>query len=58
MLSFGKEARSYSGIRLKGKRSDDGNVFIGLMSPPFRPMDGFHYVLAPQGKVISFDHGY
>lgn len=58
MLSFGKDARTYSGVRLKGARLDDGNYSIRILSAPFRPMDGGVYVIKPDGTIVSFERGY
>jgi hypothetical protein len=60
MLSFGKDAPSdgYRGVKLKGKKIDDGNVFVGVISPPYNPSFGNHYILTPKGKVVSSGHGY
>jgi hypothetical protein len=60
MLSFGKDASSdgYRRVKLKGKKTDDGNVFVGVISPPYSPSFGSHYILTPKGKVVSSGHGY
>lgn len=60
MLSYGKNVRAegYKGVKLKGLRTDDGNVFVGVISPPYNPSFGSHYILTPKGKIVSFEHGY
>ncbi|MEX2243082.1 MAG: hypothetical protein WD716_04455 [Fimbriimonadaceae bacterium] len=60
MLSHGKDvtAEGYKGLKLRGQRIDDGNVFVGLISPPYNPSFGSHYILTPKGTIVSSGHGY